>query len=70
MDGRDIARVRGKQAIIVDDVISTGSTLHGVEKVLAQANCKVINSATILTEGDNPEWQHVIALGNLPVWSS
>lgn len=68
LDGKDIPTVQNKNGIIVDDVISTGSTLRGARKVVEQAGCRVIGSAAIMTEGDNPEWQNVIALGNLPVW--
>jgi len=70
MDGRDIERVQGKNIIFVDDVISTGSTLHGGRKLLQMAGGEVINAAAILTEGDNPDWASIISLGNLPVWLS
>ncbi len=68
LDGKDIATVRGKNVVVVDDVISTGSTLKGAIKLLEQAGSRVIASAAIMTEGDNPEWKNVISLGNLPVW--
>ena len=70
LDGRDVERVRGKRIIFVDDVISTGSTLHGGRKLLEMAGGQVIGAAAILTEGDNPEWNDIISLGNLPVWLS
>ncbi len=68
MDGRDIDRVRGKNILFVDDVISTGSTFQGAKKLIEKAGGRVIGAAAIMTEGDNPEWNEVIALGNLPVW--
>lgn len=68
LDGRDIPRVQGKNGVFVDDVISTGSTLRGAKSLLENAGCNVIASAAIMTEGDNPEWDDVITLGNLPVW--
>ena len=68
MDGRDIARVQGKNVLFVDDVISTGSTYQGAKKLIEKAGGQVIGAAAIMTEGDNPEWEKVIALGNLPVW--
>lgn len=68
LDGKDIAVVSGKNGIVVDDVVSTGSTLKGATKVLQQAHCQVIGNVAIMTEGDNPEWNKVISLGNLPVW--
>ncbi|NOZ48811.1 MAG: adenine phosphoribosyltransferase [Chloroflexi bacterium] len=68
LDGKDIEVVSGKNGIVVDDVVSTGSTLKGATKVLQQAHCRVIGNVAIMTEGDNPEWNKVISLGNLPVW--
>ncbi len=68
MDGRDIARVQGKKVLFVDDVISTGSTFEGAKKLIEKAGGTVIGAAAIMTEGDNPDWDYVIALGNLPLW--
>ena len=68
LDGRDIAKVRGKKGVFVDDVISTGNTLKGARALLEEAGCDIIANAAIMTEGDNPEWEDVISLGNLPVW--
>ncbi|MCP4164691.1 MAG: adenine phosphoribosyltransferase [Chloroflexi bacterium] len=68
LDGRDVAKVRSRNGVFVDDVISTGSTLRGAQSLLEQAGCRVVASAAILTEGDNPEWAEIICLGNLPVW--
>ncbi|NUQ38716.1 MAG: adenine phosphoribosyltransferase [Caldilineales bacterium] len=68
LDGRDIAKVQGKQVLVVDDVISTGSTLQGARQLLHEAGAQVWGSAAIMTEGDPAAWADVIALGNLPVW--
>ena len=68
LDGRDIDKVRGKKGVFVDDVISTGATLKGAQALLDEAGCNIIANAAIMTEGDNPDWDAVIALGNLPVW--
>jgi len=68
LDGRDIAKVRGKKGVFVDDVISTGNTLKGAQALLEEADCDIIANVAIMTEGDNPDWDDVIALGNLPVW--
>ncbi len=54
--------------VIVDDVISTGSTLEGVRKIMREAGANVVADAAIFTEGDPEKWAHVVALGNLPVW--
>ena len=68
LDGRDIDRVQGKKLVFVDDVISTGSTLKGSRLLLGKAGAEIIAAAAIMTEGDNPEWDEVIALGKLPLW--
>ncbi len=68
MDGRDIERVQGKKVVFVDDVISTGSTLKGARILLEKAGSEIVAAAAIMTEGDNPDWKNVIALGSLPLW--
>lgn len=67
MDETDRAAIAGKRVILVDDVISTGSTLHGMEKLVALAQGRVVRIAAVFTEGD-ADWSHVVALGNLPVF--
>jgi adenine phosphoribosyltransferase len=68
LDGRDIDKVRDRKGVFVDDVISTGNTLKGAQVLLEEAGCNIIANAAIMTEGDNPAWDDVITLGNLPVW--
>jgi adenine phosphoribosyltransferase len=67
LDEKDINVVSGKQVILVDDVISTGSTLQAMEEVIANAGGHVGQIAAVFTEGDS-NWSHVKALGNLPVF--
>ena len=43
-------------------------TLQGMEKVITAAGGKVAQVAAAFTEGD-ADWSHVIALGNLPVFT-
>jgi adenine/guanine phosphoribosyltransferase-like PRPP-binding protein len=68
MDEKDQALIDGRQVIIVDDVISTGSTLKGMSKLVEAARGQVTQIAAVFTEGD-ADWSHVLALGNLPVFS-
>lgn len=68
LDEKDIALVKDRQAVLVDDVISTGSTLNGMKKVVLQAGGNISQIAAVFTEGAN-DWNHVIALGNLPVFT-
>lgn len=68
LDEKDRELLRGKRVILVDDVISTGSTLQGMEKLVEAAGGKVVHIAAVFTEGD-ADWSHVVALGNLPVFT-
>ncbi|HEY3310124.1 MAG TPA: phosphoribosyltransferase family protein [Anaerolineales bacterium] len=69
LDEKDRELVKGKKVIIVDDVISTGSTLQGMRMILDKAGAKVVTEAAILTEGEKSQWLHIIALGHLPVFT-
>lgn len=68
LDEKDRALIHGQPVVIVDDVISTGSTLQGMRAILQEAGANVVAEAAILTEGDEARWQNIIALGHLPVW--
>ena len=69
LDGKDLGLVNGKRIILVDDVVSTGSTLAGMHKLVESAGGTVIAESAVFTEGNDPgRWTSVIALGNLPVF--
>jgi adenine phosphoribosyltransferase len=70
LDGKDQGLVHGKRVILVDDVISTGSTLVGMRKLVESAGGTVIAEAAVFTEGNDPQkWRHIVSVGNLPVFS-
>lgn len=69
LDEKDIESISGKKVVIVDDVISTGSTLQGMRIVLDRAGAKVVAEAAIFTEGDRAQWMHIISLGHLPLFT-
>ncbi len=69
LDEKDRETVKGKKVLVVDDVISTGSTLQGMHMVLDKAGAKVVREAAILTEGDRAQWENIVSLGHLPLFT-
>jgi adenine phosphoribosyltransferase len=69
LDEKDIALIKGKRVAIVDDVISTGSTLNGMLQIIEKAGTTVAFKAAIFTEGNDGDWSDVTALGHLPVFT-
>jgi adenine phosphoribosyltransferase len=69
LDEKDVELIKGKKVIILDDVISTGSTLQGMRMVLDKASAAVVAQAAIFTEGDRAQWMHIISLGHLPLFT-
>jgi len=69
LDEKDIELVRGKRVAIIDDVISTGSTLQAMRMLVQKANANVAAEAAIFTEGERAKWADIISLGHLPVFS-
>jgi len=65
LDGKDINLIKDKKVIIIDDVVSTGSTLKAIRELVNSIGGKIIAEAAVFTEGDN--WNNFICLGNLPI---
>jgi len=69
LDEKDLVVLRGKKVVLLDDVISTGSTLQGMRLVLEKADADTVAEAAIFTEGERAQWRHIIALGHLPLFT-
>ncbi|MEO8357501.1 MAG: phosphoribosyltransferase family protein [Chloroflexota bacterium] len=69
LDEKDVEMMKGKRVVVVDDVISTGSTLQGMRMILEKAGSIVVAEAAIFTEGDRARWENIIALGHLPLFT-
>lgn len=69
LDEKDTSLVQGKKVIILDDVISTGSTLQGMRMIMDKAGASVVKEVAILTEGEKSKWLHIVSLGHLPVFT-
>jgi len=66
LDQKDRPLVKGKRIVLVDDAISTGSTVDGMRALMQAAGAEVVAEAAVFTEGD--ERGDVIALGHLPLF--
>ena len=69
LDEKDREMLKGKEVLIVDDVISTGSTLQGMRMVIEKAGATAVMEAAILTEGERSKWEKIISLGHLPLFT-
>lgn len=69
IDGKDLHLIRGKNVVILDDVISTGSTLRGLKALVDRAEATLVGEMAVFTEGSPADWSHVIALGHLPIFT-
>jgi adenine phosphoribosyltransferase len=69
LDEKDRELMNGKRVVIVDDVISTGSTLQGMRLLLQKAGAEITAEAAIFTEGERAKWSNIVCLGHLPVFT-
>jgi adenine phosphoribosyltransferase len=69
LDEKDVQMMAKKKVVILDDVISTGSTLQGMRLLMEKAGAQVVAEAAILTEGERAKWADIISLGHLPVFT-
>jgi adenine phosphoribosyltransferase len=70
LDEKDRSLLKGKRVVLVDDVISTGSTLEAMRKVVDEAGGETVAETAVFTEGDKAKWADIIAVGHLPVFTS
>lgn len=68
LSGDDMEYLRGKRVLIVDDVISTGESLHALEELVNLAQGTITAKAAVLAEGDAAERTDIIFLEKLPIF--
>ena len=68
LDGADCKKIEGKNVCVIDDVVSTGESLHALEELVMAANAKVVKKACILAEGDAANRDDLIFLERLPLF--
>lgn len=64
----DVELLRGRRVLIVDDVISTGDSLHALDMLVEKAGGKIVGQAAVLAEGDAAERKDIIFLEKLPLF--
>lgn len=70
LDGADAAMMKGKRVLIVDDVISTGESLHALEALVEQAGGEIVGRMAVLAEGEAQEREDLIYLEKLPLFNA
>ena len=68
LDGSDAALMKGKNILVVDDVISTGESLAALEVLVEKAGGIVCGRMAILAEGDAQNREDLIYLEKLPLF--
>jgi adenine phosphoribosyltransferase len=68
LDEKDLHLVQGKKVVLLDDVISTGSTLRGMKQLMETARAHVVGEMAVFTEGGDGDWPNVVCLGHLPIF--
>ena len=69
LDTADAELMKGKRILIVDDVISTGGSLHALEKLVTEAGGNICGRMAILAEGDAQSRDDLIYLEKLPLFN-
>lgn len=70
LDGKDAEYLKGRRVVIVDDVISTGESLHALENLVNQAGGNIVGRMAILAEGEATERPDLIYLEKLPLFDA
>ncbi|MGI6403860.1 MAG: phosphoribosyltransferase family protein [Oscillospiraceae bacterium] len=68
LDADDMAYLKGKRVLLVDDVISTGESIHALEQLVNYAKGEIVGKACVLAEGDAAQRKDIIFLEPLPLF--
>ena len=69
LDKPDAARIKDGRVVLIDDVISSGESLEGLELLAQKAGAQIIGKAAILAEGDAAKRDDIIYLEALPLFN-
>ena len=69
IDTEDAKQMEGKRMLILDDVISTGESLHAMEVLVEKAGGIIAGRMAVLAEGDAAQRDDIITLAPLPLFN-
>ena len=70
LDTADAELMKGKNILILDDVISTGESLRALEQLVEKAGGNICGRMAILAEGDAQDREDLIYLEKLPLFNA
>lgn len=68
IDGRDAEMLKNKKIMIVDDVVSTGTTIEAVKTLMEKVGAEIVKTAAILKQGDIYKGD-LVFLETLPIFA-
>lgn len=68
IDQTDVDKMKGKRVLIVDDVISTGESLHALEALVEKSGGEIVGRMAILAEGDAIDRPDITYVQKLPLF--
>ena len=68
IDQTDIDAMKDRRVLIVDDVVSTGESLHALEELVTIAGGQIVGKMTVLAEGDAAKRDDLTYLAPLPLF--
>ena len=64
----DVAAIKGKRVLIVDDVFSTGESLLAMENLVKMAGGNIVGKMAVLAEGSANKREDITVLAPLPLF--
>jgi adenine phosphoribosyltransferase len=68
LDKCDVEKLEGKKVCIIDDVVSTGGSIVGLQKMLEKINCNVVCKTAVLLEEAGYDKDDLVYLEKLPIF--
>jgi len=70
LDRKDASTIQGRNVCILDDVVSTGESLKGIEELLTPMGCNIVCKAAVLLEDAGYNRNDLVYLSKLPVFKN